>query len=654
MKKGLATIALVSSLFLGNTDLYAQAGVKAGAKQYDQWAYMETITLYEKVVKRGHDTQAVLEKLGNAYYFNARYAQAKPHYEKLISQYGSSLPAEYYYRYAETLQNTGDQDLAKTYYNEFVNKTGNQTQIAKIRKNEAELQAQIQANSGRYDKVTNLPINTPMADYGSYVHNGLLYFTSARDSGSLSKRQHTWTGDAFTSLFTAEVSSSHPEQPGKVKRIKGNVKTPLNESSAVVTSDGNTMYFTSNNHRGNRRKYDSNYNTKLKIFRAQMVNGKWDSIAELPFNSDEFNTAHPALSADGYTLYFSSDRPGGYGESDLYRVRINNKSYSTPENLGPEINTEARETFPFVSANNELYFSSNGRVGLGGLDVYAVKTQKNGLLGEVQNLGAPVNSPYDDFAYYIDSNTKYGYFSSNREEGKGNDDIYSFYENRALQLACEQLLKVKVIDAKTGEVLPNATVSLYNAMYTNKALSNHYANSYYTFDVPFECGETYRIRAENTDYFAKEATVTLANHSGETEQLIALEREKIEIKKGDDLFKVLELNPIYFDLDKHNIRKDASDELAKVLAVLEEYPQMKIDIRSHTDSRASHKYNEALSDRRAKSTRNWLISKGISASRLTAKGYGERELVNTCSDGVNCTEEQHQANRRSEFIVVEM
>ncbi|MBA5793277.1 OmpA family protein [Flavobacterium sp. xlx-214] len=651
MKKGIITTALVSALFLGHTEMQAQAGLKKATKEYNQWAYTDAITIYEKVVKRGHATEEVLSKLANAYYFNARYAEAQPHYEQLINEFGSNLAPEYYYRYAQTLQNVGRDAEAKSYYKQFVDKVGSETQIGQIRKNEAALEAQIQANSGRYDQLSNLAINTPMADYGSYVHNNQLYFTSARDTGSLSKKEHTWTGEAFTSLYTANVSNN---QASGVKRIKGRVKSMYNEASAVVTKDGQTMYFTRNNYNNKTRKFDSDGNTKLKIYRAENVDGKWSNVTELPFNSNEFNTSHPALSKDETMLYFSSDRAGGYGSTDLWSVTVNEKSYGSPKNLGPQINTEARETFPFVTANNELYFSSDGRVGLGGLDVYGAGILSNGMFSEVQNLGAPVNSNYDDFAYYIDTQSKNGFFSSNREGGKGNDDIYSFYENRALVLQCDQNLKVKVIDAQTRQEIKDATVSLYNVYYENPLSSNGYQNDGYRFNADFDCGSTYRIRAEKQDYFTQEANVTLPTESGETEAVVVLERSKIPLKKGDDLFKVLQLNPIYFDLDKHNIRPDAAAELAKVLAVMEEYPDMVVDIRSHTDSRASHKYNDNLSDRRAKSTREWLISKGISASRLTAKGYGERELVNKCADGVKCSEEQHQQNRRSEFIIVDM
>lgn len=652
MKKGLSIIALASFIFWGNTAAQAQTGLKKSNKEYDQWAYIESATIYEKVLKRGFVSQDLLEKLGNAYYFNARYQEASKHYEQLFTEYvNEEIATEYYYRYGQTLQHTGNETEAKRYYDLFLSKAGSHTQIAQFRKDEAALKKQIQENSGRYDKVANLEINTPYADYGSYVHNNELYFTSARDTGNLSKKVHTWTNESFTSLY----SYSLDKEPVKrnITRIKGDVKSKLNESTAVVTKDGQTMYFTRNNILNNKRGYDQD--TKLKIYRAYLKDGKWTDVEELPFNGDSFSTAHPVLSKDEKLLYFASDRPGGYGNSDLWRIAIHdNGTFGGPENLGPAINTEARETFPFITENDELYFSSDGRVGLGGLDVYGVKTYSNGSFAEVQNIGAPVNSKADDFAYYIDPATKQGFFSSNREGGQGNDDIYRFVETRALQLECLQDLIVKVIDSKTSDVISDAGLTLYDFIYKDLNGRSRYVDSTYRFDVDFDCGKSYRIKAEKEGYQTVETEAVLDSKTGVTHVTLVMEPIKTPVKEGDDLFKVLNLNPIYFDLDKSNIRPDAAAELAKVLAVLEEYPTMKIDIRSHTDSRASHKYNDQLSDRRAKSTRGWLIEQGIDASRLTSKGYGERELFNKCADGVKCSEEEHQANRRSEFIIVEM
>ncbi len=657
MKKRLSILTLASCLFLGGSMAQAQSGLQKSNREYDNWAYVDAIKIYENLLKKGYVSQEVLEKLGNAYYFNANYAEANKHYERLFNEYGDALISNvYYYRYANTLQNVGDEIKAKRFYDQFVAKVGSQSQISKIRSQEEILKQKIQENSGRYSDVLNLPINSKYADYGSFVHDKTLYFTSARDTGNFSKKEHTWTGASFTSLYKYNLDES--AKKNKVSRVKGKVTSHLNESSAVVTKDGNTMYFTRNNIINGKRGYDADRNTKLKIYRSTLVNGKWSKPEELSINSNDFNTAHPALNKEENVLYFSSDRPGGFGESDLWKVAIlKDGKLGNPQNLGDKINTEARETFPFLTETDELYFSSNGRVGLGNLDVYAVKMDENGEFGEVHNVGMPINSADDDFAYYIDVNTKKGFFSSNRQNGNGGDDIYSFVEDKPLvfvQEVCKQELLVTVFDAKTKQKITDATLNLADALYTTIPSKYEYTSEGYKFDAEINCGETYRIKASKEGYETSEKEVVISDKTGVTVVEVPLNKVKIEVKKGDDLFKVLKLNPIYFDLDKDNIRPDAAVELAKILAVMEEYPTMKIDVRSHTDSRGSTAYNDKLSGRRAKSTAEWLIANGIDRSRITYKGYGERQLLNECKDGVKCSEEKHQENRRSEFIIISM
>lgn len=654
MKKVIMKIILFIILMIGTMTAQAQAGLKKANEQYEQWAYVDALNIYEKIFKRGFTSQELLEHLGNAYYFNANYASAYKHYERLFTQYeNEDLESEYYYRYAQTLQHMGMEAEAKAYYDAFTQKVGSESQIAKVRLNEVALKKQIRENSGRYDKVINLPINTPFADYGSFVHDNKLYFTSARDTGSLSKKVHTWTGAAFTSLYEYPLQADEKGKQ-KVKRLKGEVKSILNESTTVITKDGNTMYFTRNNMKSGKRGYDQDQNTLLKIYRATLENGQWSNVEELSINADGFSTAHPSLSKDERTLYFASDRPGGYGKSDLWKVSLNGSTLGVPQNLGPDINTEARETFPHINGNDELYFSSDGRVGLGGLDVYGVKVRPDGSFGEVHNVGEPINSNSDDFAYYIDYNTKGGFFSSNRTGGNGNDDLYGFLETKALPLECIQSLRVMVADSKTRNLIADATVTLYDNLYNEKGTSSQSTNEGYIFNTDYECGATYRLKVEKENYIIKEETFTLGTKTGITEEIIFLESTKIEVKKNDDLFKVLKLNPIYFDYDKDNIREDAALELAKVVEVLREYPRIKIDVRSHTDSRGSDAYNLKLSHSRAKSTAEWMMMQGIDSLRITYKGYGETQLVNKCKNGIKCSDAEHEENRRSEFIVLEL
>ena len=303
-----------------------------------------------------------------------------------------------------------------------------------------------------------------------------------------------------------------------------------------------------------------------------------------------------------------------------------------------------------------MYFASDGRPGLGGFDVYVAKINDDGSFGEVQNLGAPANSERDDFAYYINSKTRLGYLSSNRELGEGKDDIYSFLETRALDLRCKQLIKGTVYDANnSNEKLANTQIDIFNDAHEliEKLVTNGMGDYQFTSDK-LGCGKRIYVKASKEGYLDVERHVDLPNSSSEQRVDFSLNKKIVEVKKGDDLFKVLKLNTIYFDYDKSDIRPDAALELAKVAEVMEMYPNMVIDVRSHTDSRGRDAYNMSLSDRRAKSTIQWIIDQGIQSSRVGGKGYGESQLINKCANGVKCSEEEHQENRRSEFIVLEL
>ena len=439
-----------------------------------------------------------------------------------------------------------------------------------------------------------------------------------------------------------------PENPTKFDQ---NINSKFNESTPIFTKNGETIYFTRNNYLEGKRGRNAAGITLVKIYKAKLINNNWTNIEELPFNSDNYSTAHPALSSDEKTLYFASDMPGTIGQSDLFKVSINEDgSYGSPVNLGPKINTEGRETFPFLNDDNELYFASDGHPGLGGLDLFVSKISSDGTFTEVQNLGADINSPKDDFAYLIDTKSRIGFFSSNKDGGLGYDDIYKFVETR--KLVCEQILDGNVTDEATGAALANTKVMLLDSQLNilEQVISDD--KGFYSFTV--ECGKTYSIRTQKPEYSVKEEKVVIPKISGKTYVPTALEKAGCNVVIGDDLGKCFGITMIYFDLDKSNIRPEAAIDLEKILDVLKENPNMEIDVRSHTDSRQTFKYNESLSDRRAKSTISWLIKNGIDAKRLTGKGYGESQLINKCVDGVKCSEEEHQQNRRSEFIITKL
>tara|TARA_R110002124_G_scaffold71232_6_gene190939 strand:+ start:8025 stop:10022 length:1998 start_codon:yes stop_codon:yes gene_type:complete len=626
---------------------YAQkASVAAADKKYDRYEYIDAIATYERVAEKGYKDEKMFQKLGNAYYFNADLEKAGRWYKELFDL-NKDQESEYYYRYSQTLKSIGDYDNADKMLDVFNKKSGNDQRAKLYEKNKNYLE-EIKANSGRFN-IEDAGINSEFSDYGSSFSNNKLVFASARDTGGVSKKVFKWTNQSFTNLYSSEVTSegslSAPE------RFSRTINSKFHESTPVFTKDGQTMFFTRNNYLDGKKGKDTKRITLLKLYKARLEADKWVDVTELPFNSDQYSIAHPALSIDDKTLYFASDMPGTFGQSDLFKVKINDDgTYGAPENLGKAINTEGRETFPFISDDNELYFASDGRPGLGGLDIYVTKIEKDDNFNEIKNIGAPVNGSKDDFGFLIDSKSRVGFFTSNREGGKGYDDIYKFSETR--KLTCEQELTGIVTDDKSGTRLSEVRLSLYDDKYNiiKHTIAND--NGEYRFEVA--CGEKYYVRSEKRDYETKENTITIPKSSGESKLAFELEKRIKTIGVGGDLAKTLGIEIIYFDLDKSFIRKDAAFELEKIVAVMKAYPNLKIDVRSHTDSRQTAQYNESLSDRRAKSTRQWLIINGIEEDRLTAKGYGESQLLNKCADGVICSETEHQLNRRSEFIIISM
>jgi len=626
---------------------YSQIGKTAKAeKEYDKYAYIDAIKTYERIYEKGYKSDDMLLKLGNAYYFNAEFEKAAKYYAELYTS-KEDQDAEFYYRYAQSLRAIKDYAKADAMMEKFNAKSGNDSRGKLFAKNRDYL-AEIKKNSGRYT-IENAGVNSEYSDYGPAYMGTKVVFASARDTGNFSKRKHTWTGQNFTNLYGADLTEDGAL--GKVDKYGKKLNSKFHESTPAFTKDGKTVYFTRNNFL-DKRGYDGQKVTLLKIYKATLVEDKWTDITELPFNSDNFQTAHPALSPDGKTMYFASDREGSIGKSDIFKVKINEDgSFGEPINLGPTVNTEGRETFPFVTAKNELYFASDGQPGIGGLDIFIAQIKEDGSIKEALNIGEEANSPKDDFALIINTDNNKGFLSSNRDGGNGSDDIYKFVEKKPIW--CKQILFGVITDEDTKLPLANVKVTLSDEKFNKIKEVITDATGKYEF-TEVECGTKYYVKTELEDYTTKEPAVILKDENGETELNIELKTTKCVVKIGDDLANCFKINLIYFDLDKWNIRPDAAVDLAKLLDVLEKNPTMKINIRSHTDSRASFAYNDKLSKNRAKSTKEWLIKKGIDASRLASEGLGETQLVNKCADNVQCTEEEHQLNRRSEFIITDL
>ena len=642
------SVALLSSTSL----LFAQPEkeLEKANEMYKNFSYVDAIKIYERIAQKGFVNQEMLESLGNAYYYNAEYKKALPWYEQLFQEGKYKVKPEYYYRYAQTLKSVGDYAQADKMMAKFVELTNaNDTRAALFEENK-DYQTVIKNNSGRF-QLNNASINTENSEYGTALYGDKIVFAGATDAKKAKHGVSQWTGESFYDLYEAE----HFDQKlGNRKPFSSSVNTQFNESTPVFTKDGNTMYFTRNNYVNKKLGSDIENTILLKILRATKdKNGNWGDIVEVPFNSDQYNVAHPALSPDEKYLYFASDMPGSFGNSDIFRVEIlGDNQYGTPENLGNIINTAGRESFPYISKDNVLYYSSDGIPGLGGLDIFAAKFNADGSTSKPVNIGMPGNSADDDFCFVFNSDSKIGFLTSNRPGGKGKDDIYSFHEDKPLLFSCQKNIKGIVKDAKTKAIIANAKVILSDKVMKEVGKDQSKTDGTFTFEK-VNCNDShYYLRGEKEKYETAEVNVTVGKD--EVVYEIFLNPRQVAIKKGMDLAKVFEIKEIKFDYNKANIRPDAAVELTKIVEVMREYPKMKIDIRSHTDSRGADSYNLKLSDRRAKATLEWIVKQGIDKKRLKAKGYGETRLVNGCSNGVPCTEEEHQENRRSEFIVVAM
>lgn len=634
--KTLYTLVFVLSITIG---AFAQGSkLNKADKKYDKYSYIDAIEIYEKVAEKGYKSVELFEKLGNAYYFNGELDKASKWYGELFAL-NQEVDSEYYFRYAQALKAEGNYEKSNQYMELFAQKT-NDTRAKLFQENKNYL-SDIDAVSGKYT-MDKTDVNSEFFDYGPSFFGKQIVFTSSRSEGNQYSKIHDWTKQNFTDLFVASIDNEG--KLGSVENFSKTVNTKYNESSPVFTKDGKTMYFTRNNYNDGKKRKSDDKVIMEKIYKAELVNGEWTNIKEVPFSNDNYKTAHPALSPDEKTMYFASDMPGSFGNSDLYKVSIDsNGKFGTPENLGPTINTEGRETFPFVDADNNLFFASDGHPGLGGLDIFEAKANGNSFEKPV-NVGKPLNSPMDDFSY-VTNKDGLGFFSSNRDGGNGFDDIYTF-------TVCTHTLSGLITDIDTKEILPNAKVILFDDKMNKISETISSDKGFYSFKI--ECNKKYYVRASKEEYETTEKSFGPVTKTGESKLDIELKRNIFPVEVGTDLAKILDVSIIYFDLDKWNIRPDAAEDLEKIIAVMNQYPNMTIDIRSHTDSRQTHKYNELLSDRRAKSTLEFMVKNGINRNRLTAKGYGETQLVNNCSDDVPCSEAEHQKNRRSEFIVLKM
>lgn len=626
---------LISASTFGQT-----AKQKRAERQFNSFSFVKAIETYEKLIDTSFNKYYAMRQLGDAYIMLRQPEKALPIYEKVVQQ--PNVPSEYYFYYAQTLRANGQYEASKEWMKKYRD-AGNKEDSRVKRFFENEDLASGIFNAREKNFLKKVDFNTKFNDFGAVALNDQIVFTSSSDEGVSIKRLYAWDGQPLLDMYQV------PAEGGSVsttKKLEGHVNTIQHDGPATFSADGTKMYFSRNNYTNNKKIINDKGVMNVGIYSAELVDGKWTNVKPSNLNNANYIVYHPSLSTDGKKLYFASDMPGSIGGTDIYVSDVNpDGSLGTPQNLGNVVNTEGNESFPFIhSEEGTLYFSSDAHVGAGLLDIFAAVKDENDNIVNVINLGEPINSEKDDFAYYLSPDGLNGYISSNRKGGMGGDDIYAFTRIPPLTL------KGRIFDAINGEPVAGAKVVLARKNGEEIAYSITEADGAYEHLIDRD--KEFVLKGSKEKYQDVQKNFSSFGLEKERELIVDL---NIPMAPIEDVVILADLNTIYFDLDKSNIRPDAALELDKVVNLMNKYPGMVIRLESHTDSRAGDNYNIRLSNRRAKSTYDYIISKGIDSQRIPKyEGFGESQLVNKCSNGVPCTEEEHQLNRRTEFIILKM
>ncbi|WP_420603511.1 OmpA family protein [Flagellimonas sp.] len=613
--------------------------IKKADEYFGKMWYAEAAKIYDMVLEKSEakHTFELLSNAGDSHYYSGNLEKSYKWYHELYETFKDRITEEKFFKYAHSLKGTGRYRRAAKLTKLFRQKRNEPLQeLAKDH---------VISNTPKLVEIKNMAINSKYSDFSPMFHNeSEVVFASAHDSSFLTTRRYRWNNQPFLDLYVAKADNEEGDLTSSRKFSK-QINTKYHEASVAFSPDQKTIYFTRNNY-GKKLKRGKNGINHLKIYQSKLIDGEWTKAVEVSFNSENFSTGHPSVSPDGKKLYFVSDRPGGYGGTDVYMVDIlGHGKFSEPQNLGRTINTSSKEMFPYIT-ENALYFSSDRNMGVGGLDIYKADYVDD-LFSVGINLGEPINSNRDDFSYIIDEKGEKGYFASNRKGGKGDDDIYSF--KHLLNL---NAISGDIADEVTGEAIANANIILFDKDNVRVAETRTEEDGSFIFKN-LKPLTKYTVKTVKKGYFEESAPISTKNNINVTLTQSLKPMEEIIVEEKGVL--TLETETIYFDFDRFNIKQQAAAELDKLVAVMNEYPDMVIKIESHTDAIGKKAYNKYLSDKRAKSTRDYIISKGIDASRIeSAVGYGEERLLNNCGDGKRCPRNKHQENRRSEFIIVEM
>lgn len=651
------TLILAIACCLSFTVL-AQAGkLKKADSYYEKLSYAHAVNLYEELKGSEVDSPQMTAKLAHSYLKMGANEKAAEYYAEMINS--SSATSEDYYNYAFTLKMIGDYNKSNHWMHKFSDVAENDPRAEMFLAN-PNYKSQIDNTEPFFD-VKSMDINSNTSDFGGYLSpdEDVLYFITGRRKPALVKRIWSWDEKGFLDIFYAPIKEDGSY--GKAKKVK-KVNTRFHEGPIAFSKDGRTVYYTRDNIAPGKKRKDGERIQNLKLYIADVNDkGNWVKEREFPYNSKDYSIGHPSISEDGKTMYLVSDMPGGYGDADIYSIDINpDGSFGEMINLGDKINTPGKEMFPFIDKDGKLFFSSDGHPGLGGLDVYVASLSEDGEVKETMNLGAPINTRYDDFAITLTEDLQTGYVSSNRSDGVGGDDIYSIKSLRPIEFDEEDVeeisLRFLITNAKTGMLVQDVLVELTDLDNGEVITFKSSAAGDYLMSLPdkkLNDEGNYKLELSRDGYFSKSAERDIV-FSEVGEHVIALKLTPEFIEPDDEMVVI---NSILFDFDKYNIRPDAAKTLDEIAAVMNKYPTMVIELGAHTDCRGSRAYNIALSNRRAKSTIDYIVSKlEVNPERIYGKGYGEDRLLNGCAcEGEQvsgCSEKEHAINRRTEFKVI--
>jgi outer membrane protein OmpA-like peptidoglycan-associated protein/tetratricopeptide (TPR) repeat protein len=596
---------------------------KIADKLFARFEYVDAVKEYQKLVENGKADPYVYKQLADANYNMFNSAEAIKWYKKATE---TQQDAETYYRYAQMLKAEGKYDDANKQMKKFAAAAPSDLRTKAFNENPNYIPSLL--DKDKLFDVKSSDISSDKSDFGAVLYDNSLYFASARNGA---RKNYGWTEEPFLDIYKADYNTD-----GTITNASPvtELNSKWHDGPITISADGKTAYFASESYKEKQsspkdKKANAKY-SQVYLFSATKNGDSWGTPSSLPFNDKSFSNSNPSLSRDGKTLYFSSNRPSSVGGTDIWKVAVNaDGTYGEPQNLGNKVNTEGNESFPFIADDNKtLYFASSGKQGFGGLDVYQIDLTN----GEATNLGKPVNTEKDDFAFTFNESKKIGFLSTNRS---GKDDIF------IVNPICAVDVLIVVTNAKTGEILANASVSILDDK--KNVIATEMSNAKGEVSYKVECDRAYVIQASKDGFEGNTFAVTKSK-GPKAKVDAALQPIEVIVTETEIILK-----PIYFEYDKSNITQEGAFELDKLVQVMKNNDKMVILAKSHTDSRGSDKYNLTLSERRSKSTVQYIISKGIVASRISGKGMGELEPKEVCNP---CTEAQHALNRRSEFLIV--